>query len=174
MVNFENPEIHLTDLPVLSEEKFLPLESAYLTVSVISRLLSLLFVFTAFYIGMHTFRVMPEEYFKLLPFGIIGFSVLSLSLVAIGVRFKGYKIRAKDIHYKRGWISRSLTSVPFNRIQHVEIAQGMVDRWMGLATLKVYTAGGSQSDLSIPGLTYAKASKLRQFLLQKIGSDEEE
>jgi membrane protein YdbS with pleckstrin-like domain len=66
-----------------------------------------------------------------------------------------------------------VTSVPFNRIQHSEINQGPLDRAYNLASLNIYTAGGSSSDLTIPGLPYDQAVKLREFVAKKSADDEQ-
>lgn len=80
-------------------------------------------------------------------------------------RLTGYLVRQDDIQYRTGALWRSQTAVPINRIQHVEITQGPIERMLGLARLVIYTAGGSGSDLSVPGLPAATAEQLREQLL---------
>ncbi len=87
---------------------------------------------------------------------------------------RSYAVRQKDILYKKGLLFRSTTVIPFNRIQHLEVVSGPVDRFYDLASLKIYTAGGVQSDLSIPGLINSDASRLKSFILSKTAHDEEE
>lgn len=87
---------------------------------------------------------------------------------------KKYMLRLKDITYKSGWIWHSVTSVPYNRIQHVEIEQGPIEKIYGLSTLEVYTAGKSTSDLSIPGLESETAEKLKDFVLGQVMTKQEE
>jgi membrane protein YdbS with pleckstrin-like domain len=50
------------------------------------------------------------------------------------------------------------------RIQHSEVTRGPLQRLFELATVKIYTAGGQQSDLSIPGLTPDEAYKVRDYI----------
>lgn len=83
---------------------------------------------------------------------------------------RGYLIREKDISYKKGWIFRSMVTVPYNRIQHSEISQGPLSRMMKLSTLNIFTAGGSSSDLSIHGLKPDEAERLREFVTEKIAA----
>jgi membrane protein YdbS with pleckstrin-like domain len=45
----------------------------------------------------------------------------------------GYAIREKDITYQSGWLWKSMTTIPFNRVQHCDIRQGLIDRQFGLA-----------------------------------------
>jgi len=78
-----------------------------------------------------------------------------------------YALRERDITYQRGLLLRTVTSVPFNRLQHAEVTQGVTERAMKLASLKVYTAGGSGSDLSIPGLPLTRAYELKDYVLKQ-------
>ena len=81
-----------------------------------------------------------------------------------GWPLRGYLVRERDIVYRSGWWSRSVTAVPFSRIQHSEIQQGPMGRWLGYCTLKLYTAGASGANLEIPGLSMATARNIRRML----------
>jgi len=87
----------------------------------------------------------------------------------LAVRHKGYAVRERDVFYRRGVIWRSYIAVPFSRVQHVETHQGPLDRWLGLAAIKVYTAGAARADLQIPGLHADTAERLHGFLLTRAG-----
>lgn len=95
--------------------------------------------------------------------------IILLSFVGIykGFSRRSYALREKDITYRKGWLFSSTTTIPFNRIQHSEVAQGPLERSYQLSTLKIYTAGGSTSDLSVPGLEAEEAQKLRDFIAKK-------
>ncbi|MDX1479761.1 MAG: PH domain-containing protein, partial [Saprospiraceae bacterium] len=66
------------------------------------------------------------------------------------------------------------TTIPFTRIQHVDVRQGVLERSYDLGKLNIYTAGGQGSDLSIPGLRFDEAQRLKAFILGKVTEDEEE
>lgn len=85
-----------------------------------------------------------------------------------------YALRARDITYRRGWLWHRVTTVPYHRIQHGEVAQGPIEKWYGLAVLDVYTAGRNASDLSIPGLHLEEAERLKAFILAQAGGYREE
>ncbi|MFC3052945.1 PH domain-containing protein [Kordiimonas pumila] len=82
---------------------------------------------------------------------------------------RGVALREHDIHFRSGVIWQKVISLPFNRIQHVEMESGPLERMLKLTTLKIYTAGGGSTDMSIPGLSFGRASKLRSYILQKAG-----
>ena len=65
---------------------------------------------------------------------------------------KKYALRERDISYKSGLLIKKITTVPFSRIQHVEIDEKPISRLFGLASLSVYTAGDSSDDLVVKGL----------------------
>lgn len=87
----------------------------------------------------------------------------------MGFPKRGYILRERDITYSKGWLFHSVTTIPFNRIQHSDVSQGPIERKFKLSTLKIYTAGGSSSDLSIPGLEAGEAQILREFISKKVG-----
>lgn len=112
---------------------------------------------------------------------ILGGILLAVLWFAVGMvylprlhRSRKYYLRELDITWHNGWLWRSITSVPYNRIQHVEIGQGIIEKWVGLATLHVYTAGKSSSDLSIPGLNLLRAEQLKDYILNQVSMKEEE
>jgi len=96
--------------------------------------------------------------------------VAALVWPIISVPKRGYVVRDKDILFKKGVVWRSVTAVPFNRIQHVETSSTPLDRKFGLATLQLFTAGGSSGDLKIDGLAADVAEQLRIYILRKAGS----
>ncbi len=94
---------------------------------------------------------------------------LGLTLPKLLWRSKGYQLREHDLHYRRGVIWHHVTSLPYVRVQHVELESGPVERYFKLATLKFYTAGGGSADMKIPGLPFSVASKIRSFVMVRAG-----
>ncbi|GAB3001164.1 PH domain-containing protein [Psychrosphaera aestuarii] len=84
---------------------------------------------------------------------------------------RGIALREQDILYRRGLIWRTTTIIPFNRIQHIETQRGIFERKLGLATIKIFSAGGLSSDLVIHGLSVYRASQIRQLILEKANSE---
>jgi membrane protein YdbS with pleckstrin-like domain len=86
---------------------------------------------------------------------------------------KAYAIREKDVLYRTGFIIRTLHVCPFNRIQHCSVHAGPIERQYGLASISLFTSGSEGSDLRIPGLTEGTAANIREFIMQKIRTDEQ-
>ncbi len=109
---------------------------------------------------------------QMLVFGSVLFLFIGLLfwMSFIGYRKKGYAVREKDILFRHGIISTTTTIIPFNRIQHVAIHEGFFSRMYDLSELQIYTAGGSSSDLHIPGLPKEEAEQIKTYLLNQISS----
>ena len=101
--------------------------------------------------------------------------VISILLVNAQFKIKAFGMRERDIMYRTGLIWRKTTTIPFNRIQHSEIKEGPISKRYGLCTLNVYTAGGAQSDMKIPGLLKEEGVRIKDFITGKtLAYDEEE
>jgi hypothetical protein len=171
---FQNAQLSIEELPSVAGVEWQGLNQAYLRVDLIGLWLFRLGVLGVFLV--YTFFV--EGFPPVVRWSIAGLWVFLLLLTTVlrylGFRIKGYAVRQHDLMYRRGLLFRSVTVVPFTRIQHSEVEQGVIERQFGLSSLSVFTAGGSQSDLVIPGLKREDAERIRNFLSQKVAADEEE
>lgn len=81
---------------------------------------------------------------------------------------RSYAVRENDLLYKRGILAIVTTVVPFNRIQHVAVHEGVFSRKWKLASLYIYTAGGSSADIKIAGLPREEAFRIKELIVAKI------
>jgi len=174
-MNFSNEQLFSKHIPHLSSILFEHLEKKYLKVMYLQRIL-LSFILGAILI---TFIILDpfdlSFYLKSIIISVVsGLIILYLILTKKIFLIKAYGIRKHDIIFRSGLIFRSTTVIPFNRVQHVEIKNGPIDRYFGLSKLNIYTAGGSLSDLSIPGLLMETAQNIKELIVGKTISDEEE
>ena len=89
-----------------------------------------------------------------------------LWLVPAQVKALRYALAERDFVIRRGVLRRSMTLVPYGRIQYVDIAQGPVQRLLGIATIKLSTAS-AQTDATLAGVPVADASRLRDVLAER-------
>jgi membrane protein YdbS with pleckstrin-like domain len=169
MENFTNSVILPENLPELMPEEFNRLNNSYLKI-IFVRITIFTFLLAG---GFISFLIISDEKIPglILAAIITGIALLilySFILSILGFPKKGYLLREKDISYKTGLIFYKQISVTFNRIQHVEVSQGILAKLFGLSAIKIFTAGGSASDLSIPGLLTEDAQKLKTFISEKI------
>ena len=171
---FENEVLDLHLLPEVESLDFVPIEKSYVNVLYISY--SIFFVIL---VAIFAIVLLPRlgflnwlSWFILL--GIFGLYVLLLWFGSENVKRKQYVVRNKDISYKTGVFFKDWITVPFNRVQHCEITKGVLENAFGLVSLKIFTAGGSGSDLYVPGLKPEIAHQLKEYVIGKIKHEDEE
>jgi len=181
MESFSNTQVSIEGLPQVQTLVFQPLELRYRKVRLIMRtilVLIILGVLGAIIAGTYMDPLDPWAN-RLIRFGFpIIWILLTIWLyVHVYKAFanKSYALREKDLVYRSGWLWKQMTTAPFNRVQHVSIDQGPIERHYNLAKLKIFTAGGAASDLTIPGLDPTTANDLKEFIVKKtLESDEQE
>ena len=174
---FRNDEVRLNELPVIENTYFHPLERSYRSILILSAVLTWCAVVLAAWLITPSVGLPVLVSLRLtlaLMLAAVFSGLAHLVLIALGFRLKGYAVRDRDITYKTGLLMRRQTSIPYSRIQHVEVRQGILERYFKLGKLNIYTAGGQSSDLSIPGLRNEDAQNLKAFILRTMESDEEE
>ena len=72
---------------------------------------------------------------RLLPAIILLTGLAATWLALKRVRHKGYALRTHDIAYRSGLFWRKVV-LPFNRVQHMEVTSGPLQRRFDIATLK--------------------------------------
>jgi len=84
---------------------------------------------------------------------------------AISYRFASYRLDGDGLEIRRGVYWRTITNIPRSRVQHTDVSQGPLERRYGLGTLVVYTAGTQHSQVSLAGLDFTVARRIRAHLL---------
>ena len=69
----------------------------------------------------------------------------------------------EEIVIRKGRMLRTLVSVPYGRLQYVDIQSGPLERSFGIASCEIHTAS-PESGGSLPGLPVAEAEALRSRL----------
>lgn len=172
MEDFTNLVILPDNLPKIEKQLFNKLEKKYLRILLLQLFLFFITLTAAFVTFIILNKQVPARVIVLISAGISALFIYSALITVLGFPRKGYLLRENDISFKRGLITYKQTSVPFNRIQHVEINQGVLEKIYRLSSVKIYTAGGNASDLSIPGLKEDIAQNLKTFLSEKISEHE--
>lgn len=84
-------------------------------------------------------------------------------LIPRQVKALGYAETDEELAISRGIMWRSLTVVPYGRMQYVDVAQGPIARWCSIATVQLHTAS-ADTDAELPGLPPDEAARLRDRL----------
>jgi membrane protein YdbS with pleckstrin-like domain len=83
----------------------------------------------------------------------------------------GYRIDGKVLETRSGVWFQWIQLLPLSRLQHVDLYQGPLERYFGLASLVLHTAGTHNASLTIPGLAADQARRLRDHLVTLGGDD---
>ena len=82
----------------------------------------------------------------------------------------GYRAGERELWVRHGVWLRVTSVVPLDRIQHVDTRQDVLDKWLRLARVAVFTAGVRGAEILIPGLPAQEAGSLRDRILARRGA----
>jgi membrane protein YdbS with pleckstrin-like domain len=91
---------------------------------------------------------------------------MSWIVAELSYRSWGFAERADDLLVTHGFFVRHLVVVPYGRMQYVDVTAGLLEQWLGVATVRLHTAAAA-TDARIPGLPARDAAILRDRLAQK-------
>lgn len=169
MENFTNETIDTSRLPKYEEVAFTALQPKYLLVV----LIGLLRIIALLVLVPTVVSIFKPEFFSGRVWLVLGivipiFSILLVVFSIIGFRKKGFAFREHDVLFRHGIIATNTIVIPYNRVQHVALHEGFISRFFGLAKIEIFTAGGSSSDIEIPGIEKEQAENIKQLLMGKI------
>mgnify|MGYP001565997891 CR=1 FL=1 len=146
-------------------------------------------VFLMFWFSLVWFEQLfvVEDYFNLPLFIIWSLAVLAVILVITFVwakltyHFYRYELTDKGFRKESGIIWKKYVTIPYARIQNVDINRGILARILGLSDLHIQTAGASATisrygfggigaEGRIPGVSKTDAELLRDELVQRASS----
>ncbi|MEM7375541.1 MAG: PH domain-containing protein [Bacteroidota bacterium] len=170
---FDNPSIHPQDLPAVEEALWQPLHRTYLKRQLLGLAIGQTFLLIAGIVAVSIMSMWGKLWLVLGGILLwVAQTLLRWILVRKGFAKKAYALRERDLLYRSGLFWQQMLVVPFNRVQHCSIQEGLLDKVYGLASLRVYTAGTSGSDLVIPGLEPHNAQRIKDFLINRTVQDE--
>ncbi len=80
---------------------------------------------------------------------------------------RGYLETDDEVVLTEGVLFRSMTVVPYGRLQYVDVEAGPLQRRLGIATLTVHTAS-PRTAAELPGLPADEAARLRGVLTERV------
>ena len=167
MENFTNDILDTKQLPRFEEVTFSKLDVSYWKIIWIELLFVFVIISAAAVIGVINDEKLAEN--ARIIYGLIpALFLILLGLLRLGFVKKGFAFRQHDVLYTYGIIATKTIIIPYNRIQHVSLHKGLLSRYFGLAKIEIFTAGGSSSDIEIPGILKNEAESIKQLLMGKI------
>ncbi len=168
--DFTNPPIDVHGLPRIEDEQFVPLDANFLRSKLVGD--GILAVFVVAGTAMVAAGLSQTGGPVWLPtaVGAVLFLLVVVAAVlqTVAVNHLGYLVREHDLTFRQGVISRVTQTIPYNRVQHVGIDRGPVERIYGLATLRLRSAGGV---IGIEGLAVDDANRLKELVVARAGTE---
>ena len=99
----------------------------------------------------------------------VGFVIAGLFLIISYLQYRRFFFYVVDDKFimEKGLLSRDRITIPFDRIQTVNLNQNIIQQILGVMAVKVDTAGSSQKELEISALPKSYARELQNFLIEK-------
>jgi uncharacterized protein len=97
---------------------------------------------------------------------IIGFPIV---IIPLWIRYHTirYRFDAEGVGMSVGFLFKRETYLTYRRIQDIHVSRGLIQRWLGLATVAVQTASGSATpEMTIEGI--ADPDGLRDWLYARM------
>jgi putative membrane protein len=94
---------------------------------------------------------------------LLAAAVLGFSQWLAWTRFR-YGVGPSELLIESGLLARNRRSIPFERVQDLNIEQGPLHRLFGLAKIKVETGAGGKDEGVLDSITLAEADRLRRAI----------
>ena len=167
MSEFSNLSINLSDIPDFKSIELQGIDPNFKNILVIRYSIGL--ILAAITLSLSVYYTELPYWVEIVAvfIAIVIFFLIYLEFFK-GFPLRKFGVRELDIIFQSGYLVKRETIVPFSRIQHIEISQGLLMRNFKIYSLLIYTAGESSGDLKIAGLDYETAQKIKSKVLQQI------
>ena len=172
MEEFKNNPINTFELPKFEEVTLTKLHPKYFKVMLFNVALLYFILGVVASVALYFIEEI-HPYWYVFSSIYVTFLVITVFITRIKFKNRGFAFRTHDVIYRSGAIAINTTIVPYNRIQHVALHEGLMSRALGLAAIEIFTAGGDSSDVKIPGLEKEHAEKIKALLRGKVLNEEE-
>lgn len=82
-----------------------------------------------------------------------------------------YRITDEGVELRSGVFWRRSSSMPYHRLQQVDVGQGPLERRFGLSSVQLRSAAAT-TDAAIPGIADGDVEPLRHLLMRRAGRDD--
>ncbi|MAE42430.1 hypothetical protein CMO93_01550 [Candidatus Woesearchaeota archaeon] len=145
-----------------------------------------IFFIVVFFLGIYGIGFLLDLDESSSFFGNLGMMLLIYLVLAIilgeiyarlAYQFWKYDFTTTELKIEKGIIWKAYKSIPYQRVQNVEIHRGIMARIFGFSTVAIHTAGyaaprrgfGGGAEGNLPAVSIEDGEKIRKFLMGKIG-----
>lgn len=111
-----------------------------------------------------------------IPFAVLAVAGVLLAAVSYQIAFFQrfeYELTDDTLDISAGVVSRREREIPYRRVQNVDVSRNPIQRALGIAELRVETAGGGETEARLRYLDAATASDLQTELSRRKRGDAE-
>ena len=163
--DFSNNNVFIENIPQTENVNYSTLEKKFLNVMVLNRVIWCVITL----IAIIAIPILRDENFSIYIYlSSLFIWLMIFTFTGFSFKKKKYVFREHDLIYSSGVVFTKSILIPYNRIQHLAVHQGVFSRIYNLASIQFYTAGGSSSDISIKGLSKEDADRWKEFVSEKI------
>jgi putative membrane protein len=112
---------------------------------------------------------------SLAPFTLPLFILVGLGFIAVWetayVKRYEYRVTPDTFDISSGVFSRREREIPFERIQNVDVAQNVFQRFLGIAEVRLETAGGGDSEARLRYVSRQEATRLQELVSDRKRGD---
>lgn len=112
------------------------------------------------------------RWWVLAPAGL-ALAVLPLRAWHVAAAYRRWRYRLGDdsLELRHGVLWRTMSSMPYHRLQQVDVGQGPLERWLGMSSVQLRSAAAT-TDAAIPGIASDEVDELRRLLMRRAGRDD--
>lgn len=144
-------------------------------IQVVGLFITLVGVFTALTVMFEMMRssdVLPKTTWLSALTGAIAavlvvWGIWRAALLPRRTRALGYSLRPNHLMARQGVLFRHVTSIPYGRIQYVDVDSGPLERAHHLVRLTIRTAGVTASKVTLYGIPTECGQQLRELLIRR-------
>lgn len=109
-----------------------------------------------------------------LVLGTLVLLAIYIVLIAPARRYRGwgYTLSHQELRVAQGVWTKIETHVPLERVQHIDVSQGPIERAFKVCRLILHTAGTLNSRIVLPGLARTTAESIRDDVRARIRQED--
>lgn len=128
-----------------------------------ARIVTLWIWFAIPIVGLGVLAVLTSPWVWIAPAALLLLGLWLTWIIYRQVTAHAWSEREDDLVVKKGRMWRTVTVVPYGRMQYVEVEAGPLMRGLGIARVQLHTASPG-TDASISGVPESEAARLRDRL----------
>lgn len=122
-------------------------------------------------------QMLLKDWLLIAPLVITLSLILSYIWAYLSYKFYKYELARDGFKKELGVIYKKYVTIPYDRIQNVDIYRGILARLLGISDIQIQTAGMSGIALSegrLPGLSKKDAEELRDQLIHRVSNSKDQ